>query len=534
MRRKYISGRLPVFIASIAFTFELTAAVLLPHPWFSLHLIITFLVVFAGSLFLFNSRRSLPPGFHLGPISYPFAMLHALAFVFGTTLYVYLARHTVDLVTTVPAGVVFLWEALLVLLVCSAVGTVIPFVTLWQILRSHRSQILLAAATAVAVAAARSLLFKAWANQSRLGYPLQIATFRCVQHLLGIFYLGVVSDPRNTTIGTQRFQVEIANGCSGIEGIALILTLSFVWLFLLRRELILHRAIWLVPLALIAIWSLNIVRITALIAIGDSGHPDMAVRGFHSQAGWISFNLVGIALLTAAQRLTGLRLQAASSDRVDSRALGSNVAAVYLLPFLAIVAASLFSQALSSGFEKLYPLRCLTALFFVWLYRRHYRRLDWRTSWFGPVSGIFVIAVWIAYAHSPWTHVDMQSAIPAGLSALSPQERDVWLGIRVLTAVAVVPVAEELAFRGYLARAFVSADVDQVSFRSLDLKAILISSVLFGIMHGHLWPVGIFAGIVFSLAARRSNRIGDAVASHATANLLLAVWVFTSGEYALW
>jgi hypothetical protein len=33
---------------------------------------------------------------------------------------------------------------------------------------------------------------------------------------------------------------------------------------------------------------------------------------------------------------------------------------------------------------------------------------------------------------------------------------------------------------------------------------------------------------------RSKGRIGDAIASHATANLLLAVWVLSRGDWAQW
>jgi hypothetical protein len=39
---------------------------------------------------------------------------------------------------------------------------------------------------------------------------------------------------------------------------------------------------------------------------------------------------------------------------------------------------------------------------------------------------------------------------------------------------------------------------------------------------------------VFALVAKWRGRLGEAVAAHVTANLLLALWVLTRGEYSLW
>ena len=42
------------------------------------------------------------------------------------------------------------------------------------------------------------------------------------------------------------------------------------------------------------------------------------------------------------------------------------------------------------------------------------------------------------------------------------------------------------------------------------------------------------AGVVFAWVAKKRGRLGEAVAAHATANLLIAVWVLTRGDYSLW
>ena len=71
-------------------------------------------------------------------------------------------------------------------------------------------------------------------------------------------------------------------------------------------------------------------------------------------------------------------------------------------------------------------------------------------------------------------------------------------------------------------------------FRSTTLFALLGSSVAFGLMHGGRWFAGALAGLVYALVLRRRGRIGEAVAAHATTNLLLAIWVMARGDWGLW
>jgi CAAX prenyl protease-like protein len=171
-----------------------------------------------------------------------------------------------------------------------------------------------------------------------------------------------------------------------------------------------------------------------------------------------------------------------------------------------------------------------TLLFF----RRKYAgvfALDWRFDWFGPAIGIAVFALWIGFDRlfSP-----AAGAMPSQLAAATRLARDSWLVFRVLAAVVTVPIAEELAFRGFLYRRLIAADFESVSFRRFSWIAILVSSVIFGALHGTRWPVGILAGGLYALVLLRRGRLGDAVAAHATTNALIAVDVLAFHRWQLW
>jgi CAAX prenyl protease-like protein len=125
-------------------------------------------------------------------------------------------------------------------------------------------------------------------------------------------------------------------------------------------------------------------------------------------------------------------------------------------------------------------------------------------------------------------------SMPAALAAASTPVRAIWIGMRILGAVLTVPIAEELAFRGFLMRRFVSDDFDSVPFQSVGWMGILGSSFLFGLMHGRQWLIASLTGIVYALVVRKTGRIGDAVAAHAFTNALLAAMVLMFGQWQLW
>ena len=122
----------------------------------------------------------------------------------------------------------------------------------------------------------------------------------------------------------------------------------------------------------------------------------------------------------------------------------------------------------------------------------------------------------------------------SGLATLPVTARLAWLACRTLAAVVTVPIAEELAFRGFLIRRLISVNFDSLGLRSFTWLSLLGSSLAFGFMHGGRWVAGTVAGLLYAAVLLRRGRIGDAVAAHATTNALLAAWVLLTGNWALW
>jgi exosortase E/protease (VPEID-CTERM system) len=360
--------------------------------------------------------------------------------------------------------------------------------------------------------------------------PAAHLTFLMVSTILRAFVSGVTADPSTHIIGSRGFNLEIAAACSGLEGIGLILAFGAAWLWLFRREFRFPHALVLIPASVVVIFLMNALRITALILIGAAGAPGMAMGGFHSQAGWIAFNAVAVAFALTAQRLPWVTVPGRRAALPAHST--ENPTVPYLAPFLTILAAAMISRAASSGFEWLYPLRFFAAAGVLWFYRRKYAALHWRFGWNAAAIGVLVFAIWIGL---DWARGGgVAAGIPPGLSGLPAPARAGWLIFRTLAAVVTVPMAEELAFRGFLMRRLVAADFESVDWRRFAFFPVLISSVAFGVLHGDRWLAGTIAGVLYAAALHWRGRIGDAVAAHAVTNGLLAAWVLTSGNWSLW
>jgi exosortase E/protease (VPEID-CTERM system) len=355
-------------------------------------------------------------------------------------------------------------------------------------------------------------------------------TFSLVEAMLRLFLSHVVADWTTMTIGSPAFQVTILPWCAGFEGTVLMLVFSVAWLGYFWREYRFPHALLLVPAGMLVIWLSNAVRITALILIGVAGAPGIAVGGFHSQAGWIAFNCVALCFAVLAGRLPWFARE--KRQRLREATAASNPTAVYLVPFLTILAATMISRAASGGFEWLYPLRFVAAAIALWVFRSKYFELDWRFGGFSVLAGCLVFGLWLGLDLAFGAHAS--NGMAEGLASLPGAARVGWLVFRCAAAILTVPIAEELAFRGFLIRRLISPEFQALSPRQYTYVAVFVSSAAFGLLHGDRWLAGTLAGLAYSAAYLKHGRIGDAVAAHASTNALLAAWVLLGGNWHLW
>jgi exosortase E/protease (VPEID-CTERM system) len=388
--------------------------------------------------------------------------------------------------------------------------------------REHRGSISWGLAVGTAVWAGGFLTQELWT-------PLARYTFRVVEWTLSLIYPATVSDPSKLVIGTPTFKVMIAPTCSGFEGIGLILAFLSVYLWLFRRDLRFPGALALLPMGVGAIWIINALRIVALIVIGTSGWPNVARGGFHSQAGWLAFNVVGLGF--AALTIQGGYFMSKAEPVAASPPDDGDPTTAYLAPFMAILATAMLTGAFSAGFEWLYPLRVFAAGAVLWMFRKSYRDLNWTLSGWAIAIGCVTFLLWLALIPNGFGN---QGAWPAALRSMPWYWATTWLLIRVVGYVVTVPLVEELAFRGYLTRRVIQADFQNLPVGIFSWSSFLISSVLFGAVHGGLWLAGTIAGMSFALALYRRRSFGDAVQAHATTNALIALYVFTTGRWSVW
>lgn len=269
----------------------------------------------------------------------------------------------------------------------------------------------------------------------------------------------------------------------------------------------------------------------------------------------------------------------------------------YIIPFIAFLVLTYAGAWIPDGSYLLYPVKTLVVGGLLFFYRKSYTELHFKFSWLAILVGILVFVLWIVpenwVPHLGWSRFnpnpasfnlqtgnfeDLQEAglpeeILSSLKPLEDQEfptefefikateallekdaftsyremllhhavhtqRAPWLVyllifFRLLGAVIVVPIFEELFWRSFALRWLIDENFSSVpigTFTWFSASAVILA---FGFEH-HRWLAGIFAGILYHALLYYKKDLSACVIAHAVTNLLLGIYVLLTQQWSFW
>lgn len=419
--------------------------------------------------------------------------------------------------------VLFAWLLLLLATGCLALLTLAP-AGFWRgVLVSERDSLLAACLAGFGGIGVTWLLSSSWPSMVNL-------TLQYAETLLALFYDDVFTVPATDSLGTTRFEVRVTPACAGYEGMSLIIVFLSLYMWLFRSSLRFPAVLLMFPLGIAAMWLFNGLRIATLVAIGDSLSPEIAITGFHSNAGWIAFILVSMGMIALMHKVPLFCTAPAPLADTEAGGADAELATALLVPFIMLMAATLLISAATSGFAWLYPVKVVAAGAALLFFRKAYAFARPWLAWEPLLIGLVVFALWMLLVPAS---VEKTTLIAGHLDGMGWVAAGLWLAFRVLGSVIVVPLAEELAFRGYLLSRMSGAGLNTDSRIRFAWLPFLATSLLFGAVHG-AWVAGTLAGMAYALARYRRGRVSDAVLAHITTNGLLSLYVLATQEWSYW
>jgi CAAX prenyl protease-like protein len=211
----------------------------------------------------------------------------------------------------------------------------------------------------------------------------------------------------------------------------------------------------------------------------------------------------------------------------------------YVGPMAAFMAMLWLGPRLGLG-EWEFPFRVVVLSAILWLCSRHVITLR-ASYWLASTAvGVVVFAIWVApdLLIPGWrSHWLFQNSITGSVATsidttllTSPMV----LIFRTIRAVILVPIIEELFWRGWLMRWLIKPEFEKVPLGTYSAQAFWITVALFAAEHGSYWEVGALAGIAYNWWMVRTRSLGDCILAHAVTNAVLSAYVLMTGNWQYW
>jgi CAAX prenyl protease-like protein len=153
---------------------------------------------------------------------------------------------------------------------------------------------------------------------------------------------------------------------------------------------------------------------------------------------------------------------------------------------------------------------------------------------FGLAIAIVVFFLWIA-PQAFFGAGARETGFNPDLFAAQPVLYWTTVILRFLRLALVVPLVEEIFWRGFMLRFLIDENFDRVLFGTFSWISFAVVALVFGFSHTRAdWPAAIVTGMLYNLVAYRTKSLSTCVLTHALTNLLLGFWIMKTGQWGFW
>jgi len=217
----------------------------------------------------------------------------------------------------------------------------------------------------------------------------------------------------------------------------------------------------------------------------------------------------------------------------------------YIVPFVLYL---LFSQVAAS-YSEFYPWLYIATVIMVsgatiyllsgrHLFRPHINVVP------GIIVGLVGIFIWILLSNSHldeavisllpvWLQPDPRLGFNPFVEIDGPFFRWMFVLVRLLGLALLVPVVEEIFWRGFLLRWVISADWEEQPIGVFTLRSFLWIVMLFTLAHPEWFAASIYC-ILLNILLYWKKDLWLCIVAHGTSNLVLGIYVLLTGSWVLW
>jgi uncharacterized protein len=182
----------------------------------------------------------------------------------------------------------------------------------------------------------------------------------------------------------------------------------------------------------------------------------------------------------------------------------------------------------------IYPAQTLICgVLLLWFWRDYDLRAP-RKGLFAIAIGLLVFVLWIAPQQFLGFSPRLTGFDPEVFAA---QPALYWATVifRFLRLVIVVPLVEEIFWRGFLLRYLINEKFTEVPIGAFSWFSFVVVTVAFGFTHSPAdWIAALVTGALYNLVAYRTRSLMSCVVAHALTNLLLGAWIMATRQWGFW
>lgn len=211
-----------------------------------------------------------------------------------------------------------------------------------------------------------------------------------------------------------------------------------------------------------------------------------------------------------------------------------------MVAFMALLVLPSVLPSIGTGFWAqrseywVFPLQTIVCAALLWRFWPAYELRGPRQIGVGIRVGLVVFVLWIA----PQSFL----GFPARTEGFNPdlfasQPIPYWLTVtfRFLRLVVVVPLVEEIFWRGFLLRYLINEKFDQVPFGAFSWLSFAVVTIAFCFAHTMAdWPAAAATGALYNWVAYKTKSLSTCVVAHALTNALLGGWIMWTKQWGFW
>jgi CAAX prenyl protease-like protein len=231
---------------------------------------------------------------------------------------------------------------------------------------------------------------------------------------------------------------------------------------------------------------------------------------------------------------------AAGGAPPESVPAAARSAVPWVVPFLVFIGVLAVQDWLAPLGRWEAPARVAFMTAVLWVFSRNVITFATRQALASIAIGLLVFAIWIGpdlLVPGYRQHWLFQNGLTGRLKVSTDPALltdPMVLLFRSFRAVLLVPILEELFWRGWLMRWLINSDFWRVPLGAYAQSAFWITALLFASEHGPFWDVGLIAGVIYNWWMVRTKSLGDCILAHAVTNAALCAYVIVTGEWQYW